>query len=172
MKINSFFVALALVLGSLPARADFGEADFSPELIQGGPKSYHDAYCGRLGNKCRVRFQGQNMWVEGQGGIRRGQLIRFRYQAEGEGIEHRDYYNYVLYVGSSGQEREALFLFVNRAAQQNFLGELVRWSRQDPAPIPNYRLPASQGPQQTHGRDKGLNPYQNPPVQDWGYKSN
>ena len=36
---------------------------------------------------------------------------------------------------------------------------------------PRYRLPASQGPQETHGRDKGLNPYENPPITDWSKKT-
>ena len=154
-----------------PAKADFGDADFPVGMFDDGPKSYHDAFCRRLKNKCRVRFQGKGMWVEGQGGIKRNQLVKFRYNAEGDGIAHRDYYNYVTYIGKDGRLREALFLFVHTQAQQNFLGELVRWSRQTPDPVPNYRLPASQGPQETHGRDNGLNPYSNPPIQGGSEKT-
>ncbi len=169
---KSLFVLVPLLFGLAgPARADFGDADFPVGMFDDGPKSYHDAFCRRLKNKCRVRFQGKGMWVEGQGGIQRSQLVKFRYHAEGSGYEHRDYYNYVTYIGNGGRLREALFLFVNTAAQQNFLGELVRWSRQTPDPIPNYRLPASQGPQETHGRGNGLNPYSSPPIQDWSEKT-
>ena len=60
--------------------------------------------------------------------------------------------------------------FVDVKAQQDFIRALTRFMRQEPKPIPIYRLPASQGPQETHGRDKGLNPYDNPPITDWKEK--
>ena len=66
---------------------------------------------------------------------------------------------------------EALFLFANFKAQSNFTKALLRWIDQKTQPIPNYRLPASQGPQDTQGRDKGLNPYDNPPITDWSEKT-
>ena len=47
----------------------------------------------------------------------------------------------------------------------------VRWKKQESKPIPNFTLPNSQGPQDTHGRDKGLNPYENPPIKDWSIKT-
>ena len=47
----------------------------------------------------------------------------------------------------------------------------MRWRKQDSLPTPNYRYPGSQGPQDTQGRDKGLNPYDNPPIEDWSTKT-
>ena len=38
-------------------------------------------------------------------------------------------------------------------------------------PIPNFRLPNSQGPQDTQGRDGDLNPYDQPPIEDWSIKT-
>ena len=61
--------------------------------------------------------------------------------------------------------------FVDVKAQQDFIRALTRFMRQQPRAIPNYRLPASQGPQESHGRDKGLNPYDNPPITDWKEKT-
>ena len=47
----------------------------------------------------------------------------------------------------------------------------MRWVDQDGRPIPNYKLPNSQGPQDTQGRDKGLNPYDNEPIIDFMKKT-
>ena len=47
----------------------------------------------------------------------------------------------------------------------------LRWEKGQPQPTPNYRLPNSQGPQDTQGRDKGLNLYENPPITDWSEKT-
>ncbi len=161
------FLALLISIAS-PAKADFGDADFPVGMFSDGPKSYHDAWCRKLENECRVRFQGPAMWVEGQGGIQIDQLLGYRFEKEGVGgFSEPDYYNYISYISKTGQRREALFLFKNQKAHREFIKAFIRWKRQESVPIPNYRLPASQGPQETHGRDKGLNPYDNPPINDW-----
>ena len=153
-----------------PALADFGDADFPSGMFRDGAKSYHDAWCRRIMNECRVRFQGQGMWVEGQGGIQRNQFISYRYALDG-GEFSREYYNYITYKSEDGSNKQALFLFTNSNAQSEFIRAFIRWRDLDPSPIPNYRMPASQGPQETHGRDKGLNPYDNPPITDWKQKT-
>ena len=156
--------------GAPPARADFGEADFPIQLFSAGAKSYHDAWCRKIQNDCRVRFQGPAMWVEGQGGIKSDQYITFRTDVDG-----KEFYNYLIYRARNGQERVALFLFTNAGAQKEFVRALFKWKRQVSRPTPNYRFPASQGPQDTHGRDKsygrGNNPYTNPPITDWKEKT-
>ncbi len=149
-----------------PAKADFGDADFPKEKFNDGPKSYHDAWCRWLKNECRVRFQGSAMWVEGQGGIQASQYIRYRHDIDG-----KEHYNYISYKSSNWEEKQALFLFANYKAQKDFVKAFIRWKKQVSLPIPNYRLPASQGPQDTHRRDKGLNPYDNPPIEDWKKKT-
>ena len=159
-----------LSIGFSPVKADFGDADFPVGMFSDGPKSYHDAWCRRLKNECRVRFQGSAMWVEGQGGIQIDQLIGYRYEEEG-GWRDPDYYNYISYIGKDGQRREALFLFKHRDAHRDFIRAFARWKRQEAVPIPNYRFPASQGPQETHGRDKGNNPYANPTIIDFSIKT-
>ena len=75
------------------------------------------------------------------------------------------------YQDKSGRRREALFLFANTRAQGNFIRAFLRWKDQASQPTPNYRYPNSQGPQDTQGRDKGLNPYDNPPITDWSKKT-
>ena len=149
----------------------FGDAEFPASLFQDGAKSYHDAWCRKIKNKCRVRFQGPAMWVEGQGGIERSQLLSIRKESDG----HDEYYYYVSYLNRRGEKRTALFLFANRKAGRNFGRSLVRFKMQDASPIPNYRLPASQGPQDTQGRDKSygvpMNPYERPPITDWKEKT-
>ena len=158
-------------------KADFGDADFPVGMFKDGPKSYHDGWCRSIKNKCRIRFQGPAMWVEGQGGIQIDQLISYRYDVDPKeaglftGLSVGDYYNYVSYNSKSGFQREALFIFSNREAQRNFINAFVRWKKQESQPIPNYLYPNSQGPQDTHGRDKGLNPYDNPPINDWSKKT-
>ena len=47
----------------------------------------------------------------------------------------------------------------------------MKWRKQDSLPTPNYRYPGSQGPQDTQGRDKGLNPYDNEPIIDFMKKT-
>ncbi len=163
---KGILLILALTLAGLPAMADFGDASFPASMFTEGPKSYHDAWCRRIKNKCRVRFQGPAMWVEGQGGIQRNQFLSFRFDEDGD-----EFYNYVTYKSMNGDKREALFLFANFKPQQHFIRALTRFMRQEPKPIPNYRVPASQGLQETHGRDKGLNPYDNPPITDWKEKT-
>ena len=161
----------------LGSKADFGDADFPIGMFDDGPKSYHDAWCRSIKNKCRVRFQGPAMWVEGQGGIQINQLISYRYDVDPKeaglftGLSVGEYYNYVSYNSSTGNQREALFIFSNREAQRDFIKAFVRWKKQESKPIPNFTLPNSQGPQDTHGRDKGLNPYENPPIKDWSIKT-
>ena len=172
MRIKFFLLLLmGLFCPINPVFADFGDADFPIDLFEQSPKSYHDAACRSLDNRCRVRFQGTAMWVEGYGGIELSQLKSYRYDAEGSAISHRDYYNYITYESKSGQLRQALFIFINRNAQQDFMRAFFRWKRQTAQPIPNYRLPNSQGPQDTQRRDKGLNPYDNPPIIDFMEKT-
>ena len=157
---------ITLPVITLPVKADFGEADFPIGMFENSPKSYHDAWCRKIKNKCRIRFQASAMWVEGQGGIQTSQYLRYRYDVDG-----REHYNYISYTAKNGQPREALFLFSNLKAQRDFVKAFFRWKKQKSLPIPNYRFPNSQGPQDTQGRDKGLNPYDNPPITDWSKKT-
>ena len=132
---------------------DFGPADLG-EIEEEMPSSYHDAWCKQLNRNCRVRFRGRSMTVEGFNGITREQLKGFR--SNYDGGEH---YFYVRYVNSKGRISNALFLFVHDGAANEFGYALSRWYEQDPRPVPNFRYPNSQGPQDTHGRDGGMNPY-------------
>ena len=170
---------ILLTLASLPifmssAKADFGSASFPEKYLESGPRSYHDGWCRFLQNKCRLRFQGNAMWVEGVGGIYLDQFLNYRYDKDvPKGIfsGSGEHYNYITYMSSKGIKREALFLFANRKAQRDFSNALMRWVEQDGRPIPNYKLPNSQGPQDTHGRDGGLNPYENEPILDFMKKT-
>ena len=166
-------LALFLPFGNL-VKADFGDASFPEKYFESGPRSYHDGWCRFLQNKCRIRFQGNAMWVEGVGGIYLDQFLNYRYDNDrptfilaGDG----EHYNYVTYMSSKGIKREALFLFANQKAQKNFSKALMRWVDQDGRPIPNYKLPNSQGPQDTQNRDGGLNPYENPLIIDFMKKT-
>lgn len=165
-KFKFLFLSLMLLVLTSPAKADFGDADFPSGMFEDGSKSYHDAWCRKIKNECRVRFQGSGMWVEGQGGIQRSQLRSYRIDEDGN-----EYYHYVGYESDSGRPMQALFLFNNFEANREFLRAFVKWQRQDARPVPNYRYPASQGPQETHGRDKSFgrnnNPYDNEPITDW-----
>lgn len=160
MKISKTLATLlgiSLLLSPSAARSndgDFGDADFSADIETGGPKSYHDAWCREIKNKCRVRFAGRSLSVEGQGSIDRSQLSAIRRDEDGE-----EYYYYIRYRSRAGKTRTALFLFAHKEASRNFLKALYRWQSLDAKPYPNFRLPASQGPQETHGRDEGNNPY-------------
>ena len=167
------FLLTALIAFISPVKADFGDADFPAGLFKDGPKSYHDGWCRFLKNECRIRFQGRAMWVEGQGGIDVSQYIRYRYDKDGgDGIYvDEDHYNYISYRANNGEEREALFLFAHQFAQRDFMRAFMKWKKQESLPKPNYRYPGSQGPQDTQGRDKGLNPYDNPPITDWSQKT-
>ena len=133
---------------------DFGNADFPGEIEVNAPKSYHDAWCRQLKKNCRVRFNGRSMQVEGFKGIKREQFLGFRTEIDG-----RERYFYVNYMNSRNKKTTALFLFTHRKAAREFGLALARWYEQDPKPYPNYRYPNSQGPQDSHGRDKGLNPF-------------
>ena len=167
--IRKFLIIFALSFSSIfigDVKAEFGDADFPIGLFEDGPKSYHDAWCRKIKNECRVRFQGKAMWVEGQGGIELDQFITYKYDVEGN-----EFYNYFYYVSKKGQKREALFLFVNPSAQRDFQKAFLKWIEQDKNPAPNYRTPCSQGPQETHNRDCDLNPYEKPLIKDWKQKT-
>ena len=156
-KTLAILIGASLLVSPTPSRSDtgdFGDADFSADVEVDGPKSYHDAWCRKIKNKCRVRFSGRSLSVEGQGGIDRSQLSAIRRDEDGE-----EYYYYIRYNSRVGQARTALFLFAHKEASRNFLKALYRWQSLDAKPYPNFRLPASQGPQETHGRDEGNNPY-------------
>ena len=169
-NLNIYLLLVSALMFSSPARADFGDADFPSGMFEDGSKSYHDAWCRKIKNECRVRFQGSGMWVEGQGGIQSDQYLGFRYDRDGD-----ETYNYIRYRTKAGKEKTALFLFANSSAQQDFIRALFRWKRQVAQPMPNYRLPASQGVQDTHGRDESygvpMNPYERPPITDWKEKT-
>ncbi len=165
MKRFIFLLAISLAFPKA-AMADFGDADFPIGLFMNSPKSYHDVWCREIKKTCRVRFQGPAMWVEGQGGIQISQYLLSKYEHEGG-----DHYNYLIYKSKDGIKKQALFLIRSNKAQRDFFKAMSRWKRQESLPIPNYRLPASQGPQDTQNRDKGLNPYENPPITDWSEKT-
>ena len=177
MKKNFFIFFITIFsLLNFSAKAEFGDADFPIGTFQNSPKSYHDAWCRFIKNNCRVRFQSDAMWVEGVGGIYRNQFLNYRYSNDlpdqvflsyGRG----EHYNYITYESKNGIKREALFLFSNRKAQRNFSNALMRWVEQDGRPVPNYKLPNSQGPQDTQNRDEGLNPYDKPPIIDFMKKT-
>ena len=118
-----------------PLKADFGDAEFPENLFQDSPKSYHDAWCRKLKNKCRVRFQGQAMWVEGKGGIFRNQYVGYRYAWDSGGRstgggEIGEHYHYVTYrSGKDNQLRQALFLFKNWDASRDFVRAFIRWKK-------------------------------------------
>lgn len=154
MKRLLLLASLAAVLIPSRALADFGDADFPLGTFDDGPKSYHDAWCRKVNNECRVRFEGAAMSVEGQGGITSDQFITFRVDRDGN-----EFYTYLTYKKKNGSKQRALFLFANQSAHMDFVRALITWRRQDLDMRPNYRLPASQGPQETHGRDNGQNPY-------------
>ena len=154
MKKLLVLAAIGSILTPTKALADFGDADFPVGTFDDGPKSYHDAWCRKVKNECRVRFDGPVMSVEGQGGITSNQFITFRVDRDGG-----EYYTYLTYRKKNGSKQRALFLFANQSAHMDFVRALITWRRQDVDMRPNYRLPASQGPQETHGRDNGQNPY-------------
>lgn len=175
MRLLVLIATVSIALNPAAVRADFGDATFPEDALKGGNKSYHDAWCMRIKNECRVRFQGPAMWVEGQGGIFSDQYLGFRYDSDGNSYAGGEFYNYLRYKSRDGGENEALFLFTNQKAQRNFIRALFRWKRADMNPYPNFRLPASQGPQDTQGRDKSygvpMNPYERPPITDWNEKT-
>ena len=163
------------LISPIKVKADFGDADFPIDLFKNSPKSYHDAWCRKIKNECRIRFQGKAMWVEGKGGIQLSQYVGYRYAFEGNliwgGDENGEFYNYITYISKTGIKKEALFLFAKREAQANFTKAFIRWKSQNPSPVPNYKFPNSQGPQDTQGRDKNLNPYNNEPILDFMKKT-
>jgi len=175
VRIATMALAIGAVVLAPQARADFGDADFPSGLFTSGPKSYHDAWCRKIKKECRVRFQGPAMWVEGQGGITIDQFVSYRMDVDGLWSSPNEYYNYITYKSDDGSLKEALFMFAHEQPQNEFTRAFLRWKRQKGVPIPNYRFPASQGPQDTHGRDKsygrGNNPYTNPPITDWKEKT-
>ena len=128
-RLGLAILAIASICAYSPARADFGDADFPADIFKDGPKSYHDAWCRRIKNKCRVRFQGPAMWVEGQGGIQRSDLIGYRFDEDGD-----EYYNYLTYKSRSGETKYALFLFANHSAQTDFIRAIGRWMKQGHSP--------------------------------------
>ena len=129
-----------LFLAAGPARADFGDADFPVGTFDDGPKSYHDAWCRKVKNKCRVRFAGPAMSVEGCG-ITSDQFITFKADEDGD-----DFYTYLTYMKKDGKKQQALFLFSNYNAHLEFLRALMTWRRRWTLPqLPTSSQPGSTG---------------------------
>ena len=105
-KITSGTISSSRISG-LPASA------ISSGTFADGPKSYHDGLCRDLKNKCRIRFQGPFMWVEGEGGISIDQFLKYRLDVDGRWSSAKEFYNYITYKSNENYEREALFLFHN-----------------------------------------------------------
>ncbi len=149
--MTKFIISVICFLFSIQAPRSFSKslvpADFPESVGTQMPMKVHDAWCRKLENPCRVKFEGTSMTVEGFEGIDRSQFLGFRSAADGE-----ERYFYVSYINNSGLRKTALFLFVNWGAASEFAQSLARWYEQDPSPRPNFRFPASQGPQETHGR--------------------
>ena len=160
------FALTALAASALTATPVYsqglGTAEFQEDFSVLNKKSYHDPWCKALHRQCRVWFKGRTLSIETEGEIDRSQLISFRFMRDGGDYGQNpngEKYFYIRYRGSNGKARDSLFLFANNNAAQEFSQALARWYDEDPRPIPNYRFPASQGPQETHGRDKKQNPY-------------
>ncbi len=62
------------------------------------------------------------MWVDGEGGISRYQLVGFNYDFDGE-----ESFNYISYRYKEGNEKHALFIFKNVLAQGKFTRVFLRW---------------------------------------------
>ena len=118
MKRFILLASLALFspLGNF-VKADFGEASFPENYFLDGPKSYHDGWCRFLNNECRIRFQGNAMWVEGVGGIYLDQFTNYRYDTDrpnqaffGSG-EHYNYITYTPFVDIYIDQSITIFVF-------------------------------------------------------------
>ena len=155
-------IAATVSIASPVHSQGLGSADFQEDFSVINKKSYHDPWCKALHRQCRVWFQGRTLSIENEGEIDRSQLISFRFMRDGGDYGQNpngEKYFYIRYQGANGKQRDSLFLFANNNAAQEFSQALARWYEEDPRPTPNYRFPASQGPQETHGRDNGNNPY-------------
>ena len=79
-----FFSLFIFALTNFSTKAEFGDADFPDNYFEESPKSYHDAWCRFINQKCRVRFQGNAMWVEGVGGIYKDQFLKYMFINSGK----------------------------------------------------------------------------------------
>ena len=126
MRLKKLFIIFTISTSlNFVAKADFGDADFTPSLLKDRTESYHDAFCREHGNECRVLFQGDIMSVEGQGSINSSQYIGYRQELTG-GMYY-NYYNYISYLSKEGIEKEALFLFTNTKSQREFIKAFFKW---------------------------------------------
>ena len=111
----------------IPVKADFGDADLPVETINKGSQTFHDAFCLEVQKKCRVVFQRDAMWIEGQGGIKLNQFISYRSEIKRPFFYGRGFYNYITYKSKDGDDKEALFIFINNDAQYKFMRKLRSW---------------------------------------------
>ena len=113
------------LISPIKVKADFGDADFPIDLFKNSPKSYHDAWCRKIKNDCRIRFQGKAMWVEGKGGIQLSQYVGYRYAFEGNliwgGDENGEFYNYITYISKTGIKKKLYFYLRKERLKQILL---------------------------------------------------
>ena len=128
---KAFLSASFLYLLAQPVLADLGSAEVPSGVGASGPKTTHQALCGKLDNQCVVTFDGRRMEVNNAGGIDRDQLLGFR-----SAFDRNETYYYVDYKKADGTKSTALFLFTNRKAASYFGQSLSRWYNQDPRPYP------------------------------------
>ena len=148
-SIATFFVSIS------PIKADFGDDTFKIDRYSNSPQTYHDGWCRFINSKCRIRFQGYKMWVEGQGGIYVSQFVNYRYETD-KGAGHNivvgnrgDYYNYITYKTKKSRLKEALFTFKYFKDQKAFSKAFIRWAEQDQSPTIDVDIPFKQAPLNT-----------------------
>ena len=128
MKLFSSIAAAAVIGASFvapnPAEAGLGKAE-------GGTSRTFDAYCGKAGNKCKVKFSSSRMTVDETDGIDKGQIIKYEFSQNflcGTGLLTRNSCTgrgtaLVIY-NEDGAEGSGTFIFTNRRAFSEFSAAL------------------------------------------------
>jgi len=128
MKLFNALTAAAVIAASsfmtTPTWAGLGAAE------GGTTNRTFDAYCGKPGNKCKVKFSGNRLTVNGTDGIDKGSIIRYqtsndfwctasvlRRNCRGSGQA-------LVVYREDGQEGSGTFIFVNHKTFDQFKAAL------------------------------------------------
>jgi hypothetical protein len=109
--------ALLLTLAPLPSVAGLGDAE-------GGTKREFDAYCGKVGNNCKVLFTEDKLVVNGKDSISKSQMRSW--STSDEFIYFKSGYTTgqgttLIIYEENGKEGSGLIIFVNPKTYREFL---------------------------------------------------
>ena len=130
-NIKHFLLAIAFIGFALPSQAEFGRAVTEDKPLPKPPTAF-TAWCAEKYADCSVEFDGDRIVVDGDEGVKRSRIIRWRmrddYREASGFIGDHHLYNYIFtFINAKGDESQATLVFQNAKTSDKFRQRLRKW---------------------------------------------